>query len=126
MQVTLTQHFSFEAAHYLPYIPKTEGLGRVHGHSFAVEMHFVGAPDPATGVIVNLETGMGAFRALVQTLDHSLLKEIEGLGVPTLENLGAWLLRRGRVIDDRLHAVTVARPSVGQRCTVTMGETPRI
>jgi 6-pyruvoyltetrahydropterin/6-carboxytetrahydropterin synthase len=120
MHVTLTQHFSFEAAHFLPYIPSTEGLGRVHGHSFAVEMHFVGEPDSQTGLVVNLETGMGPFRDLVQRLDHQLLNEVEGLGVPTLENLGAWLLRHGRAIDGRLNSVTVARPSVGQRCTVRM------
>jgi 6-pyruvoyltetrahydropterin/6-carboxytetrahydropterin synthase len=120
MNVTITQHLSFEAAHFLPYIPGTQGLGRMHGHSFAVELHLEGEVDAATGVLVNLDTGIKRLRDLVESLDHRILNEIDGLNVPTLENIGAWLLTRGKQIDPRLSAVSVGRPSVGQKCTVRL------
>ena len=52
-------------------------------------------------------------------LDHRLLNDIDGLAIPTLENICAWLWRRLANAVAGLARVTVARESVGQSCTMT-------
>ena len=39
----ITQAFTFEAAHHLPNVPEGHKCGRLHGHSYRVEVHVSGA-----------------------------------------------------------------------------------
>ena len=52
--------FRIEAAHRLPNVPPGHKCARLHGHSFAVELHVGGTPDPHHGFelrYVNPATG---------------------------------------------------------------------
>jgi 6-pyruvoyltetrahydropterin/6-carboxytetrahydropterin synthase len=104
--------FTFEAAHQLP---PYSGL---HGHSFKVVVYLKGNPDPVFGWTHNLfevETAMEAIKTL---LDHSYLNAIEGLEVPSLENVAGWIWRRLDRILPGLDRVLVRRglDGAGEGC----------
>lgn len=92
MQETFKE-FTFEAAHQTP---PYSGL---HGHSFRVEVVLHGEADPVYGWSHNLYDVEAAIEATRQEVDHKYLNEVEGLSVPTLENVARWLWHR---LDDRL------------------------
>ena len=50
----LTKSFRFEAAHALSGTTLGEASMEIHGHSFRAEVTVRGAPDPATGMVLDL------------------------------------------------------------------------
>ena len=86
--------FRLEAAHRLPHVPAGHKCARLHGHSFAVEIHVGGTPDPHTGWIMDFSEVKSAFAPLYEQLDHHYLNDIEGLDNPTSENLAIWIWTR--------------------------------
>jgi 6-pyruvoyltetrahydropterin/6-carboxytetrahydropterin synthase len=112
----LTKSFRFEAAHALTGTTLGEAGAEVHGHSYRAEVTISGAPDPATGMIVDVGLLERRLAEMQKALDHKLLNRIEALGPPTLENLA-------RFIFDRVqHAgavtrVVVHRDSCGESCS---------
>ena len=105
------REFSFEAAHRLPYVPEGHKCGRLHGHSFRVEVRVRGDVDPATGMVIDFAEIKSAFAPLHDQLDHHFLNEVEGLDNPTSENLARW-------IWDRLAgSLALAEVVVRETCT---------
>jgi 6-pyruvoyltetrahydropterin/6-carboxytetrahydropterin synthase len=93
MQETYVE-FTFEAAHQTP------PFSSLHGHSFRTRVYLRGEPDPVFGWSHNLYEVEPVVARIRDTLDHKYLNEIEGLSVPTLENLARWIwLRLDRAID---------------------------
>jgi 6-pyruvoyltetrahydropterin/6-carboxytetrahydropterin synthase len=112
--VEISQEFGFDAAHYL-------GNGaaenrRLHGHSFYAEVTLRGEANPATGFLRDFGEVDAALKAIRETLDHRLLNEIEGLGVPTLENLARYIYVRAKQALPEVARVKLRRPSYGQTC----------
>jgi 6-pyruvoyltetrahydropterin/6-carboxytetrahydropterin synthase len=112
--IELSQEFGFDAAHYL-------GNGaaenrRLHGHSFYAEVTLRGEPDPATGFLRDLGEVDAVLKAIREMLDHRLLNEIEGLGMPTLENLAKFIFARAEASLPEVVRVKLRRPSYGQTC----------
>lgn len=89
--VEIFKEFTLEAAHRLPYVPEGHKCGRLHGHSFKVEIHVKGEVDPATGWLIDFADIKSAFMPLYIQLDHNYLNELEGLENPTSENLAIWI-----------------------------------
>jgi 6-pyruvoyltetrahydropterin/6-carboxytetrahydropterin synthase len=85
------KEFTFEAAHRLPQLPPTHKCWRLHGHSFRVGIAIEGPVDPDLGWVVDFGDIKAAFKPLEDRLDHYYLNEIEGLEVPTSENLAKWI-----------------------------------
>lgn len=112
----LTKSFRFEAAHSIAGTTRGTASEEIHGHSFRAEVAIRGAPDPATGMIVDLglvERNMAKVQA---ALDHKLLNRIEGLGTPTLENLARYIWQH--VQDNgQVTRVTVFRDSCNEACS---------
>jgi len=113
--IEITQEFGFDAAHFL-------GLGgaenrRVHGHSFYVEVTLRGEPSPASGVVRDLGEVNDALKAIRDDLDHRLLNDVDGLGLPTLENLARYIFKRARTALPEVVRVRIRRPSYGQSCS---------
>ena len=111
----ISQEFGFDAAHYL-------GNGaaenrRLHGHSFYAEVTLRGEADPATGFLRDFGEVNRALQAIREDLDHRLLNEIDGLGVPTLENLAHYIYVRAKKALPEVARVKLRRPSYGQTCT---------
>src|SRR3546814_20226250 len=71
-----------------------EGSRRIHGHSYRARVAVRGRPDPATGMVIDLEKLEQAFAAIRARLDHHFLDEVEGLGPATMENLAVWIWRQ--------------------------------
>lgn len=83
--------FTLEAAHRLPNVPEGHKCARLHGHSFRIEIHVRGEPDPHTGWVMDFADIKAAFAPLYDQLDHHYLNDIAGLDNPTSENLARWI-----------------------------------
>ena len=86
--------FQIEAAHRLPRVPAGHKCARLHGHSFRIEIHVEGEPDPAFGWVMDFADLKVAFQPLYDQLDHHYLNDIEGLENPTSEQLARWIFER--------------------------------
>ena len=88
------KEFTFEAAHRLPNVRPGHKCGRLHGHSFRVEVHVKGEVGPESGWVLDFADIKAAFKPLLDQLDHDYLNEIEGLSNPTSEVLAEWIWSR--------------------------------
>jgi 6-pyruvoyltetrahydropterin/6-carboxytetrahydropterin synthase len=85
------KEFTFEAAHRLPHVSPGHKCGRLHGHSFRVEIHVRGEVGAQSGWVIDFADIADAFRPLREQLDHNYLNDIEGLSNPTSEVIAQWL-----------------------------------
>jgi 6-pyruvoyltetrahydropterin/6-carboxytetrahydropterin synthase len=115
----LSKQFRFDSAHTLERSVDAEGSRRVHGHSYRAEVAVAGAPDPLTGMVVDLGLLDRALQGARDGLDHRFLNDVKGLGPATLENLAAWIWRSLIEAGVRPSRVTVARDSAGESCAYT-------
>jgi 6-pyruvoyltetrahydropterin/6-carboxytetrahydropterin synthase len=90
----LRRRFTFEAAHRLPHAPPGHKCGRLHGHSFAVEVHLVGSLQTSAGWVRDFADIDEACAPIRAALDHRYLNEIDGLENPTSEHLALWIWER--------------------------------
>jgi len=90
--------FEFSAAHYLPEVPEGHKCRGMHGHTYRVELIFVGQVD-ARGMVLDFAEIAAAWEPVRQVLDHKVLNEIPGLENPTAEVLAAWIGRHFAGLD---------------------------
>ncbi len=113
----LSQRFYFDAAHRLIREIEAEGSRRIHGHTYHAEVAVRGVANPATGMVIDL----GLIRLEVEKvramLDHHFLDDVAGLGIPTLENLCAFIEKNMRGFGMPVTRVSVWREALGDRCT---------
>lgn len=114
----ISQRFFFDAAHTLKREIEAEGSRRIHGHTYNAEITLGGTPDPETGMVVDLGLVRQAIEQLRPQLDHHLLDEVPDLGVPTLENLCAYIWRALQPGLPALTQVRVWRDGIGDSCTL--------
>jgi 6-pyruvoyltetrahydropterin/6-carboxytetrahydropterin synthase len=86
--------FHINAAHRLTQVPADHPCGRLHGHTFRVEVHVQGPVGPESGWVIDFAEIDRAFAPLHEALDHRYLNEISGLENPTSEVLAEWIWRR--------------------------------
>jgi len=111
----LSQQFHFEAAHTLARSIDVAPSKRIHGHTYHAEVTLRGQPDPQTGMLMDLGLFRRVLAEVQELLDHHLLDEVEGLGVPTLEGLCAFIVQRLREPLPLMASVKVWRAS-GDSC----------
>ncbi len=114
-RVRLARGFTFEAAHRLPNVPAGHKCGRLHGHSFRVELVCEGESDPRTGWLLDFSDIKRAFDPLLDRLDHHYLNEIQGLENPTAESIARWIWVRLKPALSVLAQVNVAE-TCSSRC----------
>lgn len=119
MKFELSQRFYFDAAHTLLREIETEGSKRIHGHTYEAEVTISGAPDPATGMILDLGRLKTAIAAVRDLLDHHLLDEVAELGIPTLENICVFISKKIEANAIKVHKISVWRNASGDRCEMT-------
>lgn len=88
------KEFTFEAAHRLPNVRLGHKCGRIHGHSFRVEVHVRGYVGTQSGWVLDFADIKEAFNPLFEQLDHNYLNDIEGLDNPTSEVIARWIWER--------------------------------
>jgi 6-pyruvoyltetrahydropterin/6-carboxytetrahydropterin synthase len=108
MKMELRKTFQFEAAHMLPYLPKSHKCRRLHGHSFKVDVVVTGDCDPKLGWVMDYADISQAFQPIWKKLDHYYLNEIGGLENPTSENIAAWIWKKLKPSLPMLTEVSVA------------------
>lgn len=93
MRARVGKRFRFNAAHYLTdYDGPCEN---VHGHTYEVEIAVEGPVHPQTGMVVDFSALKDSFNERVHgVLDHQLLND--HIGVPSTENVAAWVMSRVR------------------------------
>jgi 6-pyruvoyltetrahydropterin/6-carboxytetrahydropterin synthase len=119
--IYLTRKIEFSAAHFYfnPALSEEENqrlFGKCanrngHGHNYVLEVTVAGAPDPTTGMVLDLKELKDILqREIVERLDHRHLNyevpELSGQ-IPTTENLAAQIFRwlAPRITRGRLHRV---------------------
>ena len=111
MKARLTRDFFFESAQTLPKVPPGHKCGRMHGHSFRVEVSIEGEVNAETGWVYDHALIGEAMKPLVAQLDHTYLNEIPGLENPTIELMAAWFW-------------TKLAPQCPGLCEIVIHETP--
>jgi len=101
------KQFDFEAAHRLPLVPKDHKCGRLHGHSYKIEIRVKGDDMDGLGWVMDFADLKKAFQPIYDQLDHHYLNKIEGLENPTSENLAAWVWYRLKPVLPELTMVLI-------------------
>ena len=119
-EVTISRRFDFSASHrYYREEWSEEENNRVfglcalpngHGHNYTLEVAVAGAPDPATGMVVNLVDLEDAVAGVVRLFDHKHLNLDTPYfteRIPTTENLAVvlWGLIAQRLAGARLSRI---------------------
>ena len=98
----------FEAAHRLDRLPADHKCNRLHGHSYEVIMEFEGDVDPHSGFVIDFGAIDAAYDQLCHDqLDHRHLNHVDGLDVPSVENVAVWIYDRINLILPQIVAVEV-------------------
>jgi 6-pyruvoyltetrahydropterin/6-carboxytetrahydropterin synthase len=107
MHVRLVREFRFEAAHRLTSVPAQHPCGKLHGHSYKVELTLEGPIDPQAGWLIDFGEIEAAWQRASTRLDHTILNDIPGLENPTCEHLTAWIWGQVAPTLPQLRRVTV-------------------
>lgn len=91
MEAELIKTFRFEAAHWLPNAPDGHKCKQLHGHSYRVDIHVTGQPDPHTGWVMDFGDIKRVVGRVLNELDHRSLNDVPGLANPTSEMLCKYL-----------------------------------
>ena len=116
------KEFIIEAAHKLPHVPPGHKCGRLHGHSFRIEIHVRGPVDQKLGWVIDFADIKCAFNPIEEQIDHRYLNEIPGLENPTSENLAHWIWERMKIKLPTLSKV-VLRETCTTGCIYEGGDT---
>lgn len=119
--VTLTRKIEFAASHLYnnPQFSAEENrriFGKCnnphgHGHNYTLEVTVAGAPDPVTGMVLDLTALKDLLeREVMQRMDHRFLNyEVGELAakIPTCENIAVtiWELLEGKIPQGKLQRV---------------------
>lgn len=106
-RMEIYKEFVFEAAHRLPNVPAGHKCGRLHGHSFRIELHVKGELGEQTGWIMDYADLKAAFKPTYERLDHHYLNDIPGLENPTSEVIAVWIWEQMKPVLPLLSKVVV-------------------
>jgi 6-pyruvoyltetrahydropterin/6-carboxytetrahydropterin synthase len=117
------KRYTFDAAHWLPHVEAGHQCGRLHGHTYSVELRLAGSPGARTGWLTDFGEVSRAWKTVEPLLDHQLLNDVPGLENPTCELLSVWLVRRLAALLPTLYAVQVQEtPTSGCVCRIEDAE----
>lgn len=75
----------------LPAVEAGHPCGRLHGHTFGVQLTVRGPVHPTMGWVMDFNDITNAWAPLREQLDHRVLNEVPGLENPTSERLAIWI-----------------------------------
>ena len=124
----LTPTFIFEAAHTLQgrYVDVHSKMQseNIHGHTYTASISVSGEPDE-DGMVKDFGHFQWAIEPLKLRLDHKFLDNVEGLGIPTLENLCLYIANFFKNVEG-LCEVTVERVASGDKCTLDISRKAKL
>ena len=77
MIIDIHKDFVIEAAHRLPHVPDGHKCGRIHGHSFTIELHLRGELDAHTGWLVDYAEIKQKFRPFFDQLSQIQSRSVD-------------------------------------------------
>ena len=83
--------FNFDSAHFLPKVPEGHKCREIHGHTYRMTLYFEGKLDEQFGWVIDFAVIKKEVNRVIQSIDHKLLNDIEGLENPTCELIAIWL-----------------------------------
>ena len=108
------KQFTFDSAHYLPYVSDDHKCRRMHGHTYIVRLYVSGDLHPKLGWVADFGDVKRVWKPIEEQLDHRTLNNIAGLENPTAENLAIWIWRKVKPELPMLSKVQVCEnPSSG-------------
>jgi 6-pyruvoyltetrahydropterin/6-carboxytetrahydropterin synthase len=109
------KRFTFDAAHVLASLPDGHKCGRLHGHTYTVEIELTASQLTSPGFVTDFGDLAPFLRYLDERIDHRHLNEVLDVE-PTSENLAEHFFT---------WCVTHLEPGIPGRVTaVRVGETP--
>jgi 6-pyruvoyltetrahydropterin/6-carboxytetrahydropterin synthase len=110
--VIIFASFKFEAAHQLPFLPADHQCGRLHGHTYRVDLELSASVADVLkspqGWIMDFDEVARVWQATIfAKLDHRFLNDIPGMENPTSEHLACWIFSELRFALPLLSAVAV-------------------
>lgn len=115
--IEVFKEFTFEAAHQLAAnVEPDHPYANLHGHSFKVEVFFRGEKNKDTGWIADFALLESALEPVKTSLDHKYLNSIDGLELPTMENIAEWIFEKVAKQVPEVHRVVLRRGSCGEGC----------
>ena len=84
----ITKLFYFEAAHQLPLVPEGHPCGRMHGHSYKVEV-ICEAEELRNGWVIDFADISKAINPIIEKCDHQVLNDF--IDNPTAERIAKWI-----------------------------------
>jgi 6-pyruvoyltetrahydropterin/6-carboxytetrahydropterin synthase len=94
MNVELSRVYFLDSAHLVPCLGQGHICGRLHGHTWKIEVHVAGEVDPATRILIDYYDIDQAWAPIHEALDHRYLNEVPGLEHPTTEEIARWIWER--------------------------------
>ena len=116
---SVSQTRSFEASHYIRNDGTPDYYRHVHGHSFVLTVECSSADVDEDGWVIDLGQLENALIEVTALLDHKVLNEIEGLEVPTFENIMRFVDREMVARGVTPSRIEIARPTLGQKGAYT-------
>ena len=83
--------FTFDSAHFLPNVPDGHKCKAVHGHTYRLTVFLEGELDENLQWVLDFSELKKVMNPILDSVDHKLLNEIEGLENPTCEVITMWL-----------------------------------
>jgi 6-pyruvoyltetrahydropterin/6-carboxytetrahydropterin synthase len=90
---TVTRRYTFEAAHFLPYVREGHKCRRMHGHNYEIDVSVSGRLSD-TGFVIDFWDLDDIVQPIVNSIDHRTLNDLEGLNNPTAEIIAEWFLNQ--------------------------------
>lgn len=85
--------YVFQASHRLPNVPADHKCGRLHGHTYGLDVELLGEVASDCGWVVDFgDLDAAVQEHVIKVLDHRHLNEVPGLENPTSERLVVWVL----------------------------------
>ena len=84
--------YTIHSARYIPTLPDSHPCSKMHGHTFKIIIELDGAIDKTTGFVMDFYDIDVIVKAnVIDSLDHKVLNEIDGLHNPSSEYLSIWI-----------------------------------
>lgn len=91
MRTCVTKEFTFHAAHRDEAAPEGDQCGRLHGHTYKVEVHVTGKMDSVRGISIHGDLIKQVYREQIEPfVEHQFLNETLRFNA-TMENVAIWL-----------------------------------
>jgi len=98
--------YRFEAAHFLPNVPKGHKCRAMHGHTYRLDVELTGKTD-ARGFVVDFAELDLVMEPVLRLVDHHILNDVQGLENPTAELIAQWFHRMLSQILERTCVIRV-------------------